>query len=530
MHLNPAASATAPVLAAREPAKAAGARRARRSLSLLLLVPSAFALANVGEPNGVQAEEHAPGGPGESKPPQDSAAPVVATAATPNATSGVDRIELERAPASIQRPPTVPGPAGEVRDASPWWSAGFQSTYVLQRKGGFGAPYTGPNSLSTNAETGYTLTATAYLGVRPWAGAELFFNPESIQSQSLSHLSGLGGLSNGENQKGGGPTPMVYRARIFMRHTIALGGESSTAEPGSNQFGGLVASRRLVVTAGNFSWADVFDGNAFAHDARTQFLDWALMSYGAADYAADVRGYTTGFAVEYYHDDWAFRLGRFAQPIESNGLALDFDLLRHYGDTIEIERGHTLFGLAGKVRVAGIHNFARMGSFRDALRYAAANGGVPDVGNVRRDQSKYGFGLSLEQNVLPDLGLFARLSLNDGRTETYTFAEIERSVAAGLSMKGRRWWRESDTLAVAWVVNALSDAHRDYVGAGGLGFLIGDGRLDRYRSEQILEAYYSFNAFHGFWVSLDAQRIVNPAYNPDRGPVNIVGLRFHVEY
>jgi hypothetical protein len=254
------------------------------------------------------------------------------------------------------------------------------------------------------------------------------------------------------------------------------------------------------------------------------------MGYGASDYAADVRGYTWGLALEYYHDEWVFRLGRFAQPVESNGLAIDFHLLSHYGDTIEVEHAHTLFGQPGRVRVAGFRNYARMGSFRDALDYAAAHGGTPDVGNVRRDQAKYGFGVSLEQNLLPDVGFFARYSHNDGRTETYAFAEIERSLAAGLSIKGRPWHRDGDTLGIAWVGNALSSDHRDYVAAGGLGFLIGDGRLDHYRPEQIIEAYYSLNAFRGFWVTVDAQHVENPAYNADRGPVNILGLRIHVEY
>jgi hypothetical protein len=253
------------------------------------------------------------------------------------------------------------------------------------------------------------------------------------------------------------------------------------------------------------------------------------MSYGAFDSAADVRGYTWGVVVEYLHDDWAFRLGRLAQPLESNGLALDPDLWHHYGDTLEIEHAHTVWGLPGKLRLAGFHNFARMGSFRDALQVAAGSSGPPDVAQVRRDQSKYGFGASLEQSVSADVGVFARFSWNDGQTETYAFAEIERSVTAGVSVKGRRWRRENDTVAVGWAMNGISDAHRDYLAAGGVGFLIGDGRLS-YRPEQIVEAYYSLAAFRGVWFTLDAQHVVNPAYNADRGSVDILGFRAHVEY
>lgn len=426
--------------------------------------------------------------------------------------------------------PSIPGPAADPAATPPGWRVGFQSTYVLQRKPAFRAPYTGPNSLVTSAETGYTLTATVALGLRPWRGAELFVDAETIQSQSLSHVSGLGGLTNGENQKGGGPVPELYRARAFLRQTLDLGGARAPADEDLNAFGGDVPRRRLVVTAGNFSWADVFDANAYAHDPRTQFLNWSLMSSGAFDSAADVRGYSWGVALEWYRDDWALRAGRLAQPIESNGLALDPDLLAHYGDTVEVEHAHALLGLPGKVRVAAFHNRARMGAFRDALAWAAANGGVPDVGAVRRDQSKWGFGASLEQAVLPDVGVFARFSANDGRTETYAFAEIERSFSAGVSVRGRPWRRPGDTLGVAFVENGISAAHRAYLAAGGVGFLIGDGRLDRYAPERIVEAYYSVAAARGLWVSVDAQRVEAPAYNADRGPVNVLGIRVHVEY
>lgn len=436
--------------------------------------------------------------------------------------------ETARAEDEPTRQSTAPHAGGDAVDR-PWWSSGFQSTYVLQRKPGFDAAYTGPHSLLTTPETGYTLTATLYLGVRLWPGAELFVNPEAIQSQEISGLTGLGGLSNGENQKGGGPVPTLYRARVFVRETIPLGGELSTIAAGPNQLGGPVSSRRLVLTAGNFAVPDVFEGNAFAHDPRTQFLNWSFMTYGASDFAADSRGYTWGAAVEYYRDAWTFRLGRFAQPKESNGLPIDPDILRHYGDSVEIEHQHELFGHSGGVRVAGWRNFANMGGFRDARRYASSNGGVPDVANVRRNQAKYGVGVSLDQNVLPDVGVFVRASYNDGQTETYAFTEIERSLTGGASVNGRPWHRAGDTLGIAWAVNGLSGAHRAYLEAGGLGFFIGDGRL-HYRPEQILEAYYSFNAFHDFWFTLDAQHIANPAYNADRGPVNVFGCRFHVEY
>ena len=123
----------------------------------------------------------------------------------------------------------------------------------------------------------------------------------------LSNLTGLGGFTNGEIARTAGPTLTAYRARLFLRQTWGLGGERERVESDANQLAGTVEKRRLVLTAGNLSVQDIFDGNAYSHDPRTQFLNWSLMTYGAYDYAADARGYSWGAALEWYHDDWAVR-------------------------------------------------------------------------------------------------------------------------------------------------------------------------------------------------------------------------------
>jgi len=59
--------------------------------------------------------------------------------------------------------------------------------------------------------------------------------------------------------------------------------------------------------------------------------------------------------------------------------------------------------------------------------------------------------------------------------------------------------------------------------------LIGDGKLN-YSAEQIIETYYSFHAYKQIFISPDYQFVSNPAYNKDRGPVHIIGLRIHAEF
>jgi hypothetical protein len=241
--------------------------------------------------------------------------------------------------------------------------------------------------------------------------------------------------------------------------------------------------------------------------------------------------------VEYYQGDWALRLGRFMQPRESNGLPLDARPFRHYGDQIEVEHGHEIGGEPGKVRVLAFRNQAFMGGFEDAVRVWRDGGGigVPDVAAVRRERSKSGWGVSLEQALTGDVGLFVRLNANDGKSETYAFTEVERSFSGGAVVKGLEWGRPSDVLGIAVVQNDISSAHRDYLASGGLGAFIGDGVPPagiRYRHapERIVEAYYSAFVARGLWASVDYQAVRNPAYNADRGPAHFFGARLHFDF
>jgi len=113
--------------------------------------------------------------------------------------------------------------------------------------------------------------------------------------------------------------------------------------------------------------------------------------------------------------------------------------------------------------------------------------------------------------------------------EAFEFTEINRSWSGGVSLSGNRWDRPQDTLGMAAAINGLSSAARRYFSAGGIGILIGDGRLPDYGLEKILETYYATRVGSVMTLSADFQYVVNPAYNADRGPVCIFGVRLHAE-
>lgn len=404
----------------------------------------------------------------------------------------------------------------------------LQSTAVFQYKPPFAAPYSGANSLAPNRENSHTATVTVYAGVRPWENTELYFNPEMALGVPFSQLKGLGGFNNGEMARTSGAAPTFYRARLFLRQTWNLGGDVQKVESGQNQMAGVVKAQRLVLTVGNMSAIDIFDANKHSHEPRRSFLNWSLMTQGAWDYPADARGYTWGAALEYITPEWAVRAGRFMQPRESNGLRLNKRIMSSYGDAVEVERGYRIGEQAGRVRALAFRNQAVMGSFGDALTLSSATGTQPDLTLVRTSQSKRGAAINVEHDLRDDIGFFMRAGAHDGRTETYAFTEIDRSVSGGVLIKGTKWGREKDQVGVAVAVNGLSGSHRTYLAQGGLGFFLGDGRLT-YHPEQIFESFYSMQVIRNLWVSFDYQRIGNPGYNADRGPAHFAGVRVHAE-
>jgi hypothetical protein len=302
---------------------------------------------------------------------------------------------------------------------------------------------------------------------------------------------------------------------------------------------GWIDKNRFVLTAGNFSTLDVFDDNAYAKDPRTQFMNWGNWTYASYDYAADARGFGWGFAGEWYQDNWVLRFGRMTGPKEPNGLPVDAAIGKHYGDQVEIERAHILANQPGKVRVLAWRNRAQVASFSDATQWLQTHAGLQTTPQALIDvrggeKIKYGLGVNLEQAINPGVGFFLRAMKADGKTETYAFTEADGSLSTGLVFKGGLWGREDDAVGVAFMHNTLSADRRGFLAAGGMSYFIGDAasatQTLNYKPEQILEAFYSFQMTRGTWLTTDYQRIQNPAYNADRGAVNVYALRFHAEF
>ncbi|CAN5344037.1 hypothetical protein BH09BAC4_BH09BAC4_08960 [soil metagenome] len=430
------------------------------------------------------------------------------------------------------------------------WSLHFQFTTIVQGHTRFnGAGYDGRNTLSTLPDTALSVTTTLFLGRRLWRGAAVYANPELAGGRGVGHRNslapydeslyapavGIAGFPNGETFRIGSARPALYVARFYIEQIISLNrGASKEAESEANQVEEPIPSSRLVITAGKFSIADIFDNNVYAHDPRSQFSNWALMNMGAWDYPANTRGYTWSLATEYIQPNYAIRVAAALMPTVANGNVLDWNISKSHALTLELEHTFRLLPRAGTVRLLAFRNVTKAPTYSSATQLLQTGTYPTDppylLTGTQYGGVKYGLGLNFEQPLGDVGGLFGRASWNDGHTATWAFTEIDNSLTVGAYIGGARWHRQNDVVGIAVARNGISADHIAFLNAGGTGFMLGDGSLPNYGTENSLEVFYKARVAHTLYLTLDYQLVQHPGYNADRGPVNLFALRTHVEF
>jgi high affinity Mn2+ porin len=397
------------------------------------------------------------------------------------------------------------------------------------------SPYQGTNSLPGGGEGRETTDATLFAGLRLWKGAELWINPEIDQGFGVGDTHGAAGFPSAEAYKMGSAYPYARVQRFFVRQTIDLGGETEKVEADLNQFAGSQTANRLVLTAGRFYITDLFDTNKYANNPKADFLNWSLVNAGTFDYAGDSWGSTYGAAAEWYQGRFTLRGGVFdLSRTPAGGVSplggVNDPTFKQFEFVGEIEERHELWGQPGKLKITAYLENGRMGAYADAIALAQMTGQPADINAVRRNTSRPGVSLNLEQQVTEDVSVFARAGWADGNVEPWDFTDIDRTVSAGVSISGKQWGRPDDRVGIAGVVNGISGIHEAFFNAGGLGILVGDGQLPHPGLEKIIEAYYSYALSSSTKLSLDYQFIGNPGYNTDRGPANFFAGRVHWQF
>ncbi len=425
-------------------------------------------------------------------------------------------------------------------DTSRFLLAG-QANIIFQAHGPFHSPYSGPNSLLSRGEYKASLLGTLFLGAQlrrdPHTESDAIFDLESSGGRGVSEALGLAGFTNLDVVRNPNLGSTPYIARVQLHQTIGL---SSTLIGATRTPYGLATQtpeRRIELYAGKMTLPDYFDINAIGTDSHLQFMNWTVDNNGAWDYAADTRGYTYAAMAEYDDKDWSARYAVGLMPTVANGIDLDWNLRRASGQNMELELRRPLFGRllsverTGTIQVLSYVNHAHMGLYRDAVKaYLDGEDPTPEITlHEKYGAVKYGFGLNAAQELTKNLRVFGRFGWNEGQHESFAYTEVDQTFEFGGDYSGRAWSRPNDKVGLAFVTNAIKRDHQEYLKLGGLGFLLGDGKLN-YAREDILESYYNLHTWRGLYYALDLQFIDHPGYNQDRGPVLFESVRMHVDF
>jgi hypothetical protein len=427
---------------------------------------------------------------------------------------------------------------------SPWYIAG-QSNIIFQAHPGFHSPYRGTNSFLGGGEYKTSLLGTLYLAYQL---QRLPFRPETTRSdryatdfildfestggRGLSEALGLAGFTNLDVVRNPNLGSKPYIAHVELHQTIGFTTQMTDVARGPLGLSNHAPVRRLELRFGKMSLPDIFDLNGVLSDSHLQFTNWTIDNDGAWDYAADTRGYTYAATAEYYDRNWTMRYGIGLMPSVANGINLVWALRRAKGQNFEFElRRGLLPGKKGTQRFQSFRNDAHMGDYRESVnQYLAGLVSTPSITATEKSGAvKYGFGYNFEQQQTEHLRLAGRFGWNEGQHESFAYTEVDQTVLMGADYDGTQWGRAYDKIGVAFVSNAIKKDHQHYLADGGLGFLLGDGRLN-YGRENTEETYYNLHAWRGMYFALGLSHIDDPGYNRDRGPVWVASVRSHVDF
>jgi high affinity Mn2+ porin len=446
-------------------------------------------------------------------------------------------------PAQPSAPPVqTDDPATPPADADPesmvphfrdtrYWLSG-QTNFIFQTHPDFHAAYSGKNSLSPHYEKATSRVMTLYTGVRLNDSTEVLVDIEEAGGAALSTGLGLAGNTDLDIVRNPLLSKAPYVARGMIHKVFALSKDKIENQRSYLSLFDELPRRRLEIRFGKFSMPDFLDQNSVGSDTHFQFCNWTIDNNGGWDYAADTRGYTVGFVADYEERSWGFRFAEGLMPKVANGIDLVWKPWQAHAENWEFELRRGLVPKKGGViRFLAYTNYANMGVYRDAIaQFEKGLVRVPDItDHPWHITRKYGFGVNVEQNLTRNVTAFARWGWDDGKTESFAYTEVDLTFAEGVRVNGARWHRKQDRAGVAFVSNGIKKDHQIYLADGGLGFLLGDGRLN-YGRENILETYYTAHFWRGIYVAPGVQHINNPGYNRDRGPVIVPTLRLHLEF
>ena len=375
------------------------------------------------------------------------------------------------------------------------------------------ATYNGPVSLSSMAHNEKLILITLPVVIKPWKGAEINITPEYSGGNGVGNGAGVAAYPGALYGFPGGD-PYLLRAQykqIFKTDSVKKSKLKS-----------------FNFTLGQFILHEMFSVNPYSGNPKKDFLNFSHTTLNAWDAATTAYGYTYGMASSFLFKRSSLNMELVTVNKNAGGPLTDWNVRKGYSINIQYAHEYFLFNKQGTIRALGFMNSTKSGVYKK-FEYDSLTSSAFFSDSLKSYQQKIGFGVDADIAINKNLGVFARYSWNDGKSESWGYTQCDASINAGLVYKLTKLRCPHDAFGVCGSYNTISKDHQKFLKNGGSGFMLGDGTLS-YAPEIVGEVYYTTNLFKHCFLTLNYQYLMNPAYNSERGTANFIGGRFHFEF
>ena len=272
-------------------------------------------------------------------------------------------------------------------------------------------------------------------------------------------------------------------------------------------FEGSFFDGRLGLKVGKLDVHSCHDENAYANDETDQFITGMFARYAGSIFPELDSYYAPGISLIY-----------------SPAKMVDITLTAANGVDSGFEDITSNAYGAGQVNIKpGL--FGREGNYRFYAIYDARNNYIDIDSEEIKENTAYG--LSIDQEILDGIGVFARYAMQDDSIQFWSDANddgivdgdevsnpVKSAISGGVSINGSPWGRGDDVLGIAAGVLSVNDKSA--------------AALDD--DESHFEVYYKLGFSEHFTLTPDLQIVTNAGGDADNDTITVYGLRAQMNF
>jgi len=370
----------------------------------------------------------------------------------------------------------------------------------------------GDGAFARSTEPQYLSLITMSVDIIPWSNCNINLSPEVAVGNGLGNGAGMAAYPNALF---GFPQQLPYFARAQIQQKFEMKASESRK------------LQSLTILAGRYIIQEAFDVNPYANDPRHDFLNFMHNMQGAWDASTTAYGWTYGGALNLSFKHSLFNFALASVDEEAGGDLVDKNFRNAYSLNAQFVQNFMINGRVGAIRVFGFFNRAKTGSYSN---YGVDSSGLATFEDLRHYQGKFGGYIDANYLLPKGVGAFARVSWNNGKTESWGYTQSDFSVNAGLVCNPKIFFNHNDMFGVTASYNTISMGHRKFLEAGGGNFMVANNGILDFGAELVFETFYSFNLVKELYITPDYQFVMNPGYDQTRGNTHVFAVRFNADF